>query len=337
PGHDGRHPRQRRQEPGHGQAAHEGRQRAPRAGGHGHGGALRRLGQMALPDGPPRQERRGRRAHRRLAGQVRHRGGLAAARRRGQQREGTEGHCRRVERARRQSVRAEALGDGDGADGEPALVARFPSVLLLAAVLAAGGGAAAPVWAAAKTDVVVLRSGDTVTGEVTELDRGRLTFKTDDIGTLAIEWDKVRSVTASATFEVHELGGGQYFGTLSPGPQDGELSVVLAAGGQKVLPLWRVVKVERLGATVWQRLDGSVDAGVSYTSSSELLTLDLATRVVLTRPGHELSLDGSSTITRQPDADDTSRNNLTLSYRRRRPGHWAGFAQAQAEQNKELG
>ena len=68
---------------------------------------------------------------------------------------------------------------------------------------------------------MVLRSGDRITGEVTELDRGRLTFKTDDIGTLAIEWDKVTSVTASATFEVHEIGGGQYFGALRPGPQDG--------------------------------------------------------------------------------------------------------------------
>ena len=216
-------------------------------------------------------------------------------------------------------------------------MARFPSVLLLAAVLAAGGGAAAPVWAAAKTDVVVLRSGDTVTGEVTELDRGRLTFKTDDIGTLAIEWDKVRSVTANATFEVHELGGGQYFGALRPGPKDGELTVAAASGADKVLPLWRVVKIERLGATLWQRLDGSVDAGMSYTSSSELLTIDLAARVALNRPGHGFTLDGSSTITRQPDADETTRNNLTFSYRRRRPGHWAEFAQAQAEQNTELG
>jgi hypothetical protein len=208
-------------------------------------------------------------------------------------------------------------------------------VLALGLVVACAG--VRPAAAAKKTDVVVLRNGDTITGEIKELDRGRLTFETDDAGTLAIEWDKVKSVTASATFEVHELGGGQYFGALGPGPKDGELSVVPVAGAEKVLPLWRVVKIERLGATVWQRLDGSVDAGVSYASSSELLTLDLATRVVLTRPGHELSLDGSSTITRQPDADDTSRNNLTFSYRRRRPGHWAGFAQAQAEQNKELG
>jgi hypothetical protein len=88
---------------------------------------------------------------------------------------------------------------------------------------------------------------------------------------------------------------------------------------------------------LWKRLEGSVDAGVSYASSSELLTVDLAARVVLNRPGHELGLDGSSTITRQPDADETQRNNLTFNYRRRRPGHWAEFAQAQAEQNKELG
>jgi hypothetical protein len=215
-------------------------------------------------------------------------------------------------------------------------VARFPPALLLALVFAAAGGAAAPAWAA-KTDVVVLRSGDTVTGEVTELDRGRLTFKTDDMGTLAIEWDKVRSVTAKATFEVHELGGGQYFGALRPGTQDGEVTVVPVTGAEKVLPLWRVVKIERLGATLWRRLDGSVDAGLSYASSSELLTVDLAAHVVLNRPGHGFSVDGSSTITRQPDADETNRNNLTFSYRRRRPGHWAEFAQAQAEQNQELG
>jgi hypothetical protein len=216
-------------------------------------------------------------------------------------------------------------------------VARFPPVFVLAVGLAAAGATASPAWAA-KTDVVVLRSGDRITGEITELDRGRLTFKTDDMGTLAIEWDKVTSITAtSATFEVHELGGGPYFGALRPGPGTGELTVASVRGTEKVLPLLRVVKIERLGATVWQRLDGSVDAGMSYASSSELLTIDLAARVVLTRRGRELSLDGASTITRQPDADETQRNNLTFSYRRRRPGHWAEFAQAQAEQNKELG
>jgi hypothetical protein len=189
---------------------------------------------------------------------------------------------------------------------------------------------------AVKTDVVVLRNGDTVTGEITELDRGRLTFKTDDVGTLAIEWDNVRSVTASATFEVVDLDGGQYFGALSPGPREGEL-IVASAGGSQTLDLSRVVTIQRLGATLWQRLDGSIDAGVSYTSSSELLKLDLAARVVLTRPAHELSIDGNSTMTRQPEVEETRRNSLTINYGRRFASLWVAFAQAEVEQNRELG
>jgi uncharacterized protein DUF481 len=188
----------------------------------------------------------------------------------------------------------------------------------------------------AMTDVVVLRNGDRLTGEVRQLDRGSLTFKTDDIGTLAIEWDKVQSVTASATFEVEDLDGGQYLGTLTSGPRAGELGIA-TAGGVRGVALGRVVRMQRLGATLWQRLDGSLDAGVSYTSSSELLKIDLAARVILTRAANRFGIDGSSTITQQPDVEDTRRNNLTVSYGRRYRNRWVGFAQAQVEQNRELG
>ena len=189
---------------------------------------------------------------------------------------------------------------------------------------------------AAKTDVVVLRNGDRLTGEVKQLDRGSLTLKTDDIGTLAVEWDKVASVTAGATFEVEDLAGVQYIGSLTPGPQEGELGIA-TTGGLQSLALWRVARIYRLGATLWQRLDGSLDVGASYTSSSELLKIDVATRVILTRAGHRFGIDGSSTITQQPDVENTRRNNLTVSYERRYPKRWVGYAQTQVEQNRELG
>ena len=40
--------------------------------------------------------------------------------------------------------------------------------------------------AAPKTDVVVLKNGDKITGEVKTLERGRLEFSTDSMGTVYI-------------------------------------------------------------------------------------------------------------------------------------------------------
>ena len=39
-----------------------------------------------------------------------------------------------------------------------------------------------------KTDIVSLKNGDRVTGEIEELQRGKLTVKTDSMGTVSIEW-----------------------------------------------------------------------------------------------------------------------------------------------------
>jgi len=208
--------------------------------------------------------------------------------------------------------------------------ARPPALVLIA--LAA---CVAPARAA-KTDVVVMRNGDSITGEVDVLERGRLRFKTDDMGTLEIEWDKVRQVTAAATFEIEDLAGGRYFGSLRPGAQDGQLEVVGLLGVQS-LELRRIVLVRRLGATFWQRLDGSIDIGASYASSSELLKIDVSAETVFRRAGSELSADANATITRQPDVEDTQRSSLTLAYQRRRANRWLGFGQGKLEQNRELG
>ena len=205
-------------------------------------------------------------------------------------------------------------------------------------VLLALGSAllAASAAQAQKTDVIALRNGDRITGEVQSLDRGKLTLKTDDLGTIAIEWDKVTAVTAAASFEVEDLGGIQYFGSLEPGSSAGQLNVVSPEGTQ-TLDMLTVDRIQRLGATFWKRLDGSIDVGLSYTSASQLLTFNFGSQVVLRRPGHKLNLSANSTIQRQPDESDTRRNNLLFGYQRIFPNRWVALAQGQLEQNRELG
>jgi hypothetical protein len=52
-------------------------------------------------------------------------------------------------------------------------------------------------FAAPRTDVVTMRNGDRITGEILRLERGKLDFKTDHAGTISFEWDKVARVQAN--------------------------------------------------------------------------------------------------------------------------------------------
>src|SRR5574341_675910 len=83
-----------------------------------------------------------------------------------------------------------------------------------------------PLALAQKTDIVVLRNGDRITGEVKSLRNAKLQFKTDDAGTLYIEWNKILALTAKAYFEVEVEDGSVYFGSLEPGDLRSEIDVV---------------------------------------------------------------------------------------------------------------
>ena len=75
-----------------------------------------------------------------------------------------------------------------------------------------------------RTDVITLVNGDRMTGEIMRLERGRLELKTDNAGTIDIEWDTVASIEARREFEVATTDGRLFLGTLGrsarPAPRD---------------------------------------------------------------------------------------------------------------------
>src|SRR5215217_5732270 len=99
---------------------------------------------------------------------------------------------------------------------EQGVVGRQRPVLTSTLVLAAVLTFAFPAYTQAqgRTDVVTLANGDHITGEVVRLERGRLEFKTDDVGTLYFEWDKLASVVATRFVEVVTVDGRRFLGSL---------------------------------------------------------------------------------------------------------------------------
>ena len=132
------------------------------------------------------------------------------------------------------------------------------------------------------------------------------------------------------------LSGVRIVGRLQPGPYAGALTVVTATGVRNMDAL-AVGSITRIGATLWTRIDGSIDLGTSYTSASELFTFDLASNARYDRPGYVVSATLNATITSSPEATDTRRADAGAGFLGRMDRRWFYFGDGLAESNEELG
>jgi hypothetical protein len=196
-------------------------------------------------------------------------------------------------------------------------------------------GPAASAAAAPKTDIVVLKNGDRVTCEIRHLFRGKLQVKTDDMGTIDIEWDKIESLTAKGLFEIEGLFGGLYYGPLETIPDKG-LEVATATGIETV-PLSSVARLLRIEAGFWEKLSGSIDLGFGYTKSSDIAEFTADASVGYARPTFSATLKASSLIQRQKGGSDTTRNTASFVYTRSFENRRFALGRLAAEQNRELG
>jgi hypothetical protein len=211
------------------------------------------------------------------------------------------------------------------------MLARGRITLLSIGLVAA---AALPAWAQ-KTDVVTLLNGDRFTCEVKLLDRGRLEVSTDNLGTVYAEWDKIASVVAARTFQVETTDGLLLIGQLSS-PSPGTMDIITLEGTVAV-QMHTVVYIAPIGRSFWSKLDGSLDLGVSYTQSSGVAQVSLSSSVTFRRPNLQMTLSGSSYLTHQETADDTSRQTLQFASSRAFKGNSLWLLMGGFESNEELG
>jgi hypothetical protein len=203
-------------------------------------------------------------------------------------------------------------------------------------VIVAMLSSSAIVKAQPRTDVVILANGDRITGEVKRLERGRLEFKTDDAGTLYLEWDKLASVVAKRLVEVVTTQGLRYLGSLDP-TVSRSLAVV-GPGGSVSLPMSDVTLIRPIGKSFWRKLDGSIDAGFSYTRSSGVAQLNVNSDTIYRKPASQGRLTLSLTQTEKTDGSGRDdRGSLETSYLRYPWQEWFVAALGRFETNESLG
>ena len=189
---------------------------------------------------------------------------------------------------------------------------------------------------AQRTDVVTLGNGDRITGEIIQLDRGRLEFKTDDAGTLYLEWDKLTSIVAARLFEVEIEDGTKYLGNLGGAPP--RSITVVAAGFSIPLQMPVVTRITPIGVSFWNRIDGSIDAGFSYTRSSGVAQLNLNWNSMYRRPASTFRTALSlNTTAQEEDEGRDDRGSLDASYLKYPWKRWFFTVVGRFETNESLG
>lgn len=197
--------------------------------------------------------------------------------------------------------------------------------------VAAGGTAHA-----AKTDVLVLRNGDRITGEVKGLDRGQLEYSTDDAGTIYVEWAKVASLIATRVFDIELDSGRRLYGALQPAPSVGLLRIA-GHTDTSLVGVLSVVHIQPLEKSLLKQLDGSVDLGLYLARANRLFQFSVDFVIEYRTRERIATLSGSSQETHQDSVADVNRSNLTLSYAKVLTNRWFAQASTGSERNSELG
>jgi hypothetical protein len=178
-------------------------------------------------------------------------------------------------------------------------------------------------------------NGDQITGEVLSIQRGKLAFDTDNLGTLSVEWEHVAELRSKNSFTVETRDGKLYFGSLDQASK-GRLRVVENDEDMATLDLDSVVYVDRVKDSLWKRLDGSVDIGYSFTQSNGATQLNVDATIGERTVKRRVSLTYSSLLNTQDDATDTTRNSLAAQYDHLFEGRWFLIGLANALQNSGL-
>ena len=182
--------------------------------------------------------------------------------------------------------------------------------------------------AAAKNvdDVVVLKNGDRLTGEIKGLQRGELRIKSDYMAeAVRLDWSKVERLESKSTFMIWLVDGKLVTDVMRLLPTNSSevANLVIGSSEQRLrvhqLDVIRIIPVER---RFWKQLEGSVDFGFSFTSGNDQYQTELAATTTYRTGDHSFTTSIDSAFSGQTKGTSLTRNQFSFDYRKQLNGRW---------------
>lgn len=170
-------------------------------------------------------------------------------------------------------------------------------------------------------DILVLRTGEHLSGEIKALQRGQVQLKTDAMSTVYVKWPRVTTATTDKVFEIEFDDLRRVVGSLLAS-DSADYVIVRGEQDTVTVPTQSVVKLTRIKKTFFNRLDGNVNLGFNFTQQNAKLDLQLDGKVTYTVAFHRVTLDYSGSFSSQDSVSNISRSNLSLAYAKEFEGKW---------------
>jgi hypothetical protein len=197
------------------------------------------------------------------------------------------------------------------------------------------------IWTASadarpKKDVVIFKNGDRITCEIKKLERGKLTAKTDGMGTVSIKWDHIESIASNYGFRVVLESGRRLIGSVHPMPDEGRL-VIAGVSGTTEEDYTNVVGITPVEESFWQRMNGSLDFGFSFTQDRSATEYNLNADTNYQTERYSVVTKLSSLLKTQDDTDPIRRNDLTIRLDWLLRNRWFAVGLSAFQQNESQG
>jgi hypothetical protein len=173
----------------------------------------------------------------------------------------------------------------------------FQLLLLYAAILVAS-----PLFAREQTDVIVMKNGDHITCEIKGLSSNTLYIYVPYIlNTLSVDWSKVDHIESKQLFMVKTQDGTVYTGMLSTPKTFDErpmqLDVLETQEKKASLERTQVVEMEETSRNFFQRLNGGIGTGFTYSKGNQSKQYNLNSDVTYPRERWSGDASYSSNLT----------------------------------------
>lgn len=176
------------------------------------------------------------------------------------------------------------------------------------------------VQAKRKDDVVILKNGDRLTGEIKGLQHGELKFKASYMAeAVRLDWARVERLESKDSYLIALVNGQMFTDSLRLAPDDFQIGAEQNAVRVRQLEVLRIIPVE---SKFWRQLEGRIDFGFSFTSGNDQYQTEFSASATYRKREHFVTASLDSVFSGQTEGTSNARNQFTLDYRKQLSPKW---------------